>query len=304
MDWDQARQGAVLAINSDIAERVKELIEQKHLYQKVSLNGKEIIAEWRARLLTSGYATRFDSDMSDISEEIVLGGASYAIDRAGTKQTFFYKYNPAHVKLFCDKCDRREVFKPVWYRELINELKKPTQGESSVVPWKRKEVLQLFILVYQCQSCLGPPECLMVRRSGWNLQLEGRSPMEQLELPTFLPRQERPFYRDALIAIDAGKTLAALFYLRTFLEQFGRRVAEVEGRLPGVEIMSAYAETLPIKHRDSMPSLREWYDKLSAAIHSAKEDAELFEDARKQIEQHFKVRDVFGIPEKAVVSKK
>jgi hypothetical protein len=39
--------------------------------------------------------------------------------------------------------------------------------------------------------------------------------------------------------------------------------------------MSAYSETLPPKVRDSAPSLKDWYEKLSEAIHGAKEDAAL-----------------------------
>ena len=68
--------------------------------------------------------------------------------------------------------------------------------------------------------------------------------------------------------------LAALFYLRIFIEQFARRVTGKTGKVTGDKIMDAYNETIPPKHRDSMPSLREWYDKLSAPIHEASDDAE------------------------------
>jgi hypothetical protein len=61
--------------------------------------------------------------------------------------------------------------------------------------------------------------------------------------------------------------------------------------------MDAYNETLPPKHRDSMPSLREWYDNLSVPLHEARDDAQVFEEARKKIEKHFEIRDVFEIPE-------
>ena len=61
--------------------------------------------------------------------------------------------------------------------------------------------------------------------------------------------------------------------------------------------MAAYGQILPEKLRDEMPSLREWYGKLSDALHSAREDAQLFEDARAEIEKHFDIRRVFKIPE-------
>ena len=36
-----------------------------------------------------------------------------------------------------------------------------------------------------------------------------------------------------------------------------------------------------------MPSLRDWYEKLSGAIHEAREDAKLFDDAVPEINRHF-----------------
>jgi hypothetical protein len=155
----------------------------------------------------------------------------------------------------------------------------------------------MFSMVYQCQSCLGLPESFLVRRERWTLSLQGRSPMEHIEVPKFLPKLETPFYRDAVIAFNSGKTLAALFYLRTFIEQFGRRITGISGKATGDVIFDAYYKTLDAKHSDQMPSLRDWYDKLSESVHSAREDAALFESAKIEIEKHFDFRRIFGILE-------
>jgi hypothetical protein len=74
----------------------------------------------------------------------------------------------------------------------------------------------------------------------------------------------------------------------------------MKGRETGDEIMEAYSGTLPNAQRDQMPSLREWYGKLSAPIHTADEVAadNLFDPAREEIERHFDIRRVFKIPEK------
>jgi hypothetical protein len=61
--------------------------------------------------------------------------------------------------------------------------------------------------------------------------------------------------------------------------------------------MEEYGKTLPDPHRGAMPSLREWYEKLSEPIHAAREDEKLFEQAKEAIMQHFEVRKVFRIPE-------
>jgi len=47
--------------------------------------------------------------------------------------------------------------------------------------------------------------------------------------------------------------------------------------------------------RDTMPSLGEWYDKVSEALHGAKEDAKLFEAAKERIEKHFDIRRVHDL---------
>jgi hypothetical protein len=72
----------------------------------------------------------------------------------------------------------------------------------------------------------------------------------------------------------------------------------------GDVILSAYSVTLLPKVRDSAPSLKEWYEKLSEAIHGAKEDAALFDAAKEKIEEHFEFRRLYKldsetIPEKA-----
>jgi hypothetical protein len=156
--------------------------------------------------------------------------------------------------------------------------------------------LQLFVIVFQCQRCEGLPEAFFLRLEEMILVLEGRSPIEHVEVHGTIPKKEAKWFRDALVAYQSGKTLAGLFYLRTFVEQFGRRLTEMlDMKETGDVILSAYAETLPPKVRDSAPSLRDCYDKLSAAIHGAKEDAELFEATRAKIEKHFDFRKLYEV---------
>ena len=46
-----------------------------------------------------------------------------------------------------------------------------------------------------------------------------------------------------------------------------------------------------------MPWRREWYDKISEALHLAKEDEALFEEARLKTEKHFDLRRALEIRE-------
>jgi len=160
--------------------------------------------------------------------------------------------------------------------------------------------IQVFFIAYQCQHCQGAPAGFLIRKEGWRFSLDGRSPMEEIQLPTYIPKEEQHFFRDAMIARFAGKHLAAIFYLRTFIEQFARRQTGKKGRETGDEIMAAYAEGLPPDKKDQMPSLREWYGRLSAPIHNANEAAAEveFDTAREEIERHFDIRRVFRIGSK------
>jgi hypothetical protein len=136
-----------------------------------------------------------------------------------------------------------------------------------------------------------------VRREGRKLGLHGRSPMEEIQLPPFVPKQERHLYRDAVIASHAGKTLAGLFYLRSFIERFARRVIGECGKRTRDEIMQDYGKALPAAQRDSIPSLREWYGRLSDPIRAAKDDGEVFNEAKEAIDLHFDIRRVYKMPE-------
>ena len=164
----------------------------------------------------------------------------------------------------------------------------------------RPPAIQFLLILYQCQVCQGNPEAFLLRvnRRSWTLSIEGRSPIEHIEVPAFIPKDEQKFYRDAVVAHQTGKTLAALFYLRTFVEQFARRQTELWDRTTGDKIMEAYNGTLPPDVSSRMPSLRDWYEKLSGAVHAADENAQLFEDALREINEHFDIRRVHKIQEK------
>jgi hypothetical protein len=136
------------------------------------------------------------------------------------------------------------------------------------------------------------------------MQRTGRSPIEYVELPPFIPKQEQKWFREAIITFQSGKILAGLFYLRTFVEQFARRKTGMQNvKITAEEIFNAYAATIPENIRSTMPSLRDYYDKLSDTLHSAKEDKELFESAREAIEQHFDIRRVHKLEDQNAARK-
>lgn len=277
------------------SSQLKALLETKHLYQKVEAaidlvrqDARGNTSQGHQTLIDQFFSTwekrRLKPVMAIAFENQLIGGQQVSITSPILLVT--------NVKLLCRKCESSEVFSPLWARDVAEEC---VGSHSRAMP--RKDSHQLFFIAFQCQRCSNDPEGFIVRRSADRLFLEGRSPIEHVDLPKYLPKKEAHFFSDAIIAFNAGKKLAALFYLRTFLEQFAKRITGTEGRVTGVELMEAYTATLPQAHRDYMPSFREWYEKLSEALHAAREDDTLFENAKSEIDRHFDIRRVYKIPE-------
>jgi hypothetical protein len=53
-----------------------------------------------------------------------------------------------------------------------------------------------------------------------------------------------------------------------------------------------------------MPSLAEWYEKLSVALHAADPDEALFKDAQEKIEKHCEIRKAMDISQTPVKKEK
>jgi hypothetical protein len=160
---------------------------------------------------------------------------------------------------------------------------------------------QWFYFAYQCQNCDAPAIRYLVRRNGKKLTLSGRDPLEVLPTPSFLPKETRDHFKNALVAHHAGQTLAGVFLLRVSVEQFWRALPECkallarEPRATGEELGQVYSGTLPVDFRSRFPSLSDVYGKLSEAMHGANGDADLFEEMRAKIVDHFDARRLFKL---------
>jgi len=286
-------------LQQEMAQQLRLLLENKHLYQKVKVGVEQILAEADAHIFESTRSV-FEAWKAKLPT-LPLVPAEQPLPKveSGRPEHPTLTLLLGNVRLFCTKCDGREAFRPVAYTDVTDEVVKRHVREPHIEEPPRG--FQLFVLTYQCQACKGAPEAFLISRHVWQFSLDGRSPMEHIDVPPFIPKVERHLFRDAIIAIHGGKTLAALFYLRTFIEQFARRQTGKTGKATGEEIMEAYSAKLPTAQRDEMPSLRHWYDQLSEALHTAREDSDLFQRARAEVEHHFDIRRVFRMPEAGAV---
>jgi hypothetical protein len=297
-ELQRLREETIRSISREAGKALKTLLEEKHIYQQVVIDAKSLITAWEAKARSLG-ATIHDGDADFEKTRFTLPDSQLDLaDRWGPPEgSPVLTMIVSNTKLFCSACDEREVFSPVWYRDMANELNKPVAFAAAAGRTPPKDGFQLLYITLQCQRCLGQPAGFIVRRDGWKLSLHGRSPMEHVEVPKYIPKEERHLFRDAMIAAHGGKILAALFYLRVFIEQFARRVTGETERRFGADLMEDYGKTLPDPHRGTRPSLKELYEKLSEPIHAAREDEKLFEAAREAIEHHFEIRKVFKISE-------
>jgi len=281
----EAKSRAIKLFSKLASDQLKALLETKHLYQRVAIDPSGEIDPITAGVV-EGERESFEKFAEDLSQErfAFSEGPLFAVSRnpsAGPIEVLCLTVS--NIKLFCGSCKARELFAPLWFRDLHNELRKPVSA-----PILRSE-----------QTGGRPTEqLLLLAYHGLFLTLDGRSPMEGGEVSKYIPKKERQLFWEAIVAMNGGKPLAAIFFLRTFVEQFARRQTDMTNvRASGDEIMDAYAKTLPSQYREVLPSLKVWYGKLSEAIHSATADEILLEEGMREIDRHFKIRDAFNIAE-------
>lgn len=290
------------AMGQAVSDAFKILLSEKHLYQSITVDLTPVKMAENAAIeaLESEVPSPMRRGLSvnpkafvEEQKAKVLSGLWFAQQITPTTlnlaaDSIFIHFELPVINTFCNQCKERWPFQPV-------------SGGSYVIQGNGED--EFFYLGYKCcQPCKSEPIRFLVRREKLKLQLAGRYPMEVLPTPKVLPKSASKYYGDAMIAHHAGQTLAGLFLLRVFIEQFWRKVPEVQklvaenSRATGDEQGKAYQATLPPALNSEFPSLKDVYGKLSEAIHSASADASLFDGSCAQIEEHFDARRLFKIP--------
>lgn len=295
-----------------IAATLAELLQDKHLYQSRRVDMDMIVARIRKESSTrkipglipsnfTGGQVTTEYPVSEVIEQLgrILKaewsvyvpadrGHRYLPDMAGRKPGIPpIRCGVPDVHLMCSRCERREAFNVMNAVDAI-----PQHAYDSKA--RHDDVCQQFVLVYQCQACKASPEVFLVRRQQLKLTLCGRGPIEMVTAPTIVPGTVVSFYRDALLAHQSGQTLAALFLLRTVIEQW------VYSLDPGTEryadvALDWYMEQLPPDFKARFPSLRELYSELSDNLHRATGSAEVFDRTTELLMKHFKARGLFEL---------
>jgi hypothetical protein len=281
--WEYAE-----TLGSGVVEAFKKLLEDKHLYQHIKveldvpaadLSGvnpeMRMYLESELAKLPGGYWC-----IRDKAEKMPMQSVGAAIS-----------FDSPDVKLFCERCRRIEAFNSV------SSLDISERGHYEGSRNSKGDIVQVFGLSFQCQSCKGPPEVFLIRRAGNRLTLSGRAPIEHTEVPPDLPKSICRWYKDATVAHQSGQTLAGLFLLRTLIEQWTRETTKSAADSSADRVLDAYVDDLPLDFKERFPSLRDTYSKLSDDIHRAVGSPDLYEEASNCIREHFEARRLYRLGE-------
>lgn len=276
-----------LAVAASMA--LKDLLENRHLYQKSSVEKPIDVA---ANTLDGRTFTNFLKWVNEAAGDprfSLYGGIDYVNSRPAVHLRI------GNIKTYCRTCRAREAHALLHSSELHDEVRSDQSGLNTRYVHDAKSFL--YFLAFACQNCATTAVGFLVHARGYTFTLEGRSPFEHVIVPKFIPKAEEALFREMLLAKQTGRVLGAIFFLRCFIEQAARRLSGADASLRGADLFDAYSATLPADRRGILPSLGKRYEELSAAIHGANADEILLETSIAEVIKHFDMRRLFELPD-------
>jgi len=290
---------ADLPPNVPIEKALQQLLATKHLYQSTQVDFEPAVAnqaeadrrtiEQNNLVLDRAQPAELSKLKSDRIENLLKTVWMFDPARQGlrsamtspTMGSLTLGFSLPPIKTFCGWCRSKESF-----NLLSTEKCSPHTFVSS-------QVRQFFSVPVQCQACKASEIVFLVTRDRLKLTLTGRSEFEEVQVPAFVPKGEKRFYSQAVIAYNSGHFLPALFLLRTLIEQHMRATTK-KGELRGDDLCDEYASSLPDGFKQTFPSLKSVYGNLSDVLHRADESKDLFDAELRRIDVHFQGLEAFA----------
>lgn len=289
--------------NKTIQDKLKKLLETKHLYQSVSFSRDEMekIIRTESNIqkvnlevtsVLNGHWTIFNplqiDNVYNIFSDSSLAPNTRRIESKQHQRNIPLELRIVGIRAYCGICKELVPMNLMQAAELLSSI-----HTYSLTPDRQKKDQSVYTFSFQCQNCRDGMEVFMVARKGGKLTLVGRTPMEQIQIIDAIPKKQMGYYSSAIIAFNSGQVLPALFMLRTFIEQFVR--AEVseehqESENNMEQLFDQYKAKCLDGFNERHPPLYVVYGKLSAAMHTANASERLFGKCRDDIETHFKGR--------------
>lgn len=277
----------VEAVEAVIVEAFRQLLEEKHLYQRKDIGPllQTNLEHWIANSQLPP-----NDELRKHATATLCGAWSIADPSKVRPRVRIHPYDASEIfgisnlpnaKLYCHQCKSTEAHQPIGIHEFIpldkimNKLYQQPLGDA----------IQIWAFQYQCQLCKDLPIVFLIRRENSHISIQGRTPMEFVTTPQFIPKEERAFYSGAIIANNSGQVLPAIFMLRVFIEQYCKRKANksVERSSDAIAI---YMDSLPQDFKSRFPSLNKIYEVLSVTIHNATPTESVFTDSLSEVDLH------------------
>lgn len=157
----------------EVTRAVRELLETKHLYQRVKVSLEKIEG-------ANNTAPEFRA-IAELMWEPLGERATWEPREAADITELCFRV--PHVKLYCGTCQSIEAFNPVGEGVPLHGSAWRIRAEELT----DRGMVQTFAFPFLCQSCKGVPEVLLVRREAFQLILSGRSPIETVPVPADIP---------------------------------------------------------------------------------------------------------------------
>jgi hypothetical protein len=266
-----------------IAKTFKDILSTKHLYQSIDVPKDFVEKVAKESELPNAIHVQLAIKTATCCWNLLAGPKHSHVSRIGTEVEL------PNIQTFCHECRVRKPFSAF-------EAHSRDSGYPSET-WESATTEQSFHLGFQCQACQSASVDFLVTRRVMKLTISGRWPIEEVETPNYIPTIVRKHYRNALIANHAGQTLAALFLLRTVIEQFwvSLGLRNGEDRTTGDALGTRYKMTLPDGFKSQFPSLSDIYESISTALHTVNSDADIFETSMGRVNEHFDARRLFKL---------
>lgn len=295
MDLSDVKADINYFITMYIQEKIKGILEEAPLYSNYSIELQEFdkvikdlrindaIPEPNRGDLKQYYDSIPKFNWNVVSKYGERGGYTIPQTDRRNRAPFLNIIFPQTLSLFCSECNSVEAFNFVDTSSLIGydlyNLHDPN--------------IQVFSISYQCQMCKNRPEVFLLRRKNLKISIDGRSPIQQVEVSNFLPKDQKKFIKKSVIAFNSGEILAALFFQRTFLEQFVRIATNDLHTRELEKVFEIYKGMLPEKFNSLWPSLGAIYSRISEDLHAANPSKENYFTSKSEIETHFEALHLF-----------
>ena len=193
-----------------LGQFIRNFLETKHLYQSDSIDPQECLTAIMENIQPIDRRVQ-ESHLKDSFRKYWTPrlrestGQLKTEDRTLPIGDFVFEIQP--IRVVCSRCRSIEPLNP-------DDTHIQFQNGFQLLPkHDRTEIIQVLVLSFVCQRCKGNPEVFLVTRYNWKVTLTGRSPMEHIAVPKYIPESVRNYLSSAIVAYQSGYTLAGLFYL-------------------------------------------------------------------------------------------